>query len=326
MLRASVLLPTHEHAITLPFAVASVQAQGIDDIEILIVGDGVNDTLRATAKRLAADDPRIKFFDFPKGPRHGELHRDVVLRQARGRIVCYQCDDDLWMPGHLEDVEQALESADLVGSMATNVSTEGWLWACFFDPERAEFREPWLAGEKNGLGPWANEGFGLECGAHRLDAYLRLPEGWTTTPPGIPTDQFMWMKFVRQPWCKVKTLPWPTTLRFPELHRRNWTAQQHAAEKGRWMQILASPNGREHVYREVLRTFGETLLRQSLTDKAALERERAARASAEMERAATCAVLEAECTAVLGSTSWRLTAPLRATANMIRRLRSRPGA
>src|SRR6187397_3559137 len=46
MLRASVLLPTHVHAATLPFAVASVQAQGIDDIEILIVGDGVNDTLR----------------------------------------------------------------------------------------------------------------------------------------------------------------------------------------------------------------------------------------------------------------------------------------
>ena len=101
MLRASVLLPTHEHAATLPFAVASVQAQGADDIEILIVGDGVNDTLRATAKRLAADDSRIKFFDFPKGPRHGEIHRDVVLRQARGRIICYQCDDDLWLPGRV---------------------------------------------------------------------------------------------------------------------------------------------------------------------------------------------------------------------------------
>ena len=326
MLRASVLLPTHVHAATLPFAVASVQAQGIDDIEILIVGDGVNDTLRATVERLQADDPRIKFFDFPKGPRHGEIHRDVVLRQARGRIVCYQCDDDLWLPGHLEDMEAALESADLVGSMATNVSTEGWLWACFFDPERPEFREPWLAGEKNGLGPWANEGFGLVCGAHRLDAYLRLPEGWATTPSGIPTDQFMWMKFARQPWCRVKTLPWPTTLRFPEAHRRGWTPEQHAAEQGRWMKILESPNGKEHVYREVLRKFGETLLLQSLTDRALLERERAARVATEAERDAIRASAAAERAAVLASTSWRLTAPLRATANMVRRLRPRLGA
>ena len=244
MLRASVLLPTHVHAATLPFAVASVQAQGVDDIEILIVGDGVNDTLRATAKRLAADDPRIKFFDFPKGPRNGEIHRDVVLRQARGRIVCYQCDDDLWLPGHLEEMEAALEDADLVGSMATNVSTEGWLWANFFELERPEFREPWLALRPNSLGPWANEGFGLVCGAHRLDAYLRLPEGWATTPPGIPTDQFMWMKFARQPWCRVKTLPWPTTLRFHELHRRGWSDERHAAEQGHWMRFSRAPTAR----------------------------------------------------------------------------------
>ena len=38
---ASVLIPTHEHAATLAYAVASVQRQTVDDIEILIVGDGV---------------------------------------------------------------------------------------------------------------------------------------------------------------------------------------------------------------------------------------------------------------------------------------------
>jgi hypothetical protein len=88
-----------------------VQAQDIEDIEILIVGDGVDESVRSTVERLQAADSRIRFFDFPKGPRNGEIHRDGVLRQARGRIVCYQADDDLWLPGHLQDMEAALEEA-----------------------------------------------------------------------------------------------------------------------------------------------------------------------------------------------------------------------
>src|SRR6266540_3994777 len=42
-----------------------------------------------------------------------------------------------------------------------------------------------------------------------MDAYLRLPEGWATTPAGLPTDQAMWHKFLRQPWCRAKFLRWP---------------------------------------------------------------------------------------------------------------------
>jgi GalNAc5-diNAcBac-PP-undecaprenol beta-1,3-glucosyltransferase len=114
MPRITVLIPTHEHAATLPFAVASVQAQGIDDIEILLVGDGVDDVMRATVRQLQSNDRRIRFFDMPKGVQKGELHRDKVLREAQGRIVCYQCDDDLWLPGHLEAMETALEDADFV--------------------------------------------------------------------------------------------------------------------------------------------------------------------------------------------------------------------
>jgi glycosyltransferase involved in cell wall biosynthesis len=209
VLRASVLIPTHEHAATLPFAVASVQAQKCDEIEILIVGDGATDPVRTAVQRLQESDSRIRYFDFPKSPRTGEIHRDVVLRQAKGRIVCYQSDDDLWLPGHLTDLEAALADADIVGAMHTNVSPEGEVRGYFFDPTRPEFREPYLKFEPNGYGPWANDGIGLSFVAHRLDAYLRLPEGWTTTPAGYPTDQFMWMKFLRQDWCRLKVLPWP---------------------------------------------------------------------------------------------------------------------
>ena len=261
MLRASVLIPTHEHAATLPFAVKSVQAQGIDEIEILIVGDGVDDTLRTVIERLHADDARIRFFDFPKGPRHGELYRDEVLRQARGRIVCYQCDDDLWLPGHLQDMDAALESADFAGSMHAEVSPEGRIRGYVFDPGRPEFREPWLTWTPNRLGAWASDGFGLAFGAHRLDAYLRLSEGWATTPDGYPTDQTMWMKFVREPWCRTKFLPWPVSLHFPKPERNGWTGRQHVDELSRWTDLLARPDAAQHVFREILRSFADILLR-----------------------------------------------------------------
>jgi glycosyltransferase involved in cell wall biosynthesis len=324
MIRASVLIPTHEHAATLPFAVKSVQSQGIDEIEILIVGDGVGDALRAVIARLCADDARIRFFDLPKAPRNGEIHRDAVLRQARGRIICYQCDDDLWLPGHLQDLEAALDAADFAGSMHADVTPEGRVRGYVFDPDRPEFREPWLAWIPNQLGAWASDGFGLAFGAHRLDAYLRLSEGWTTTPAGYPTDQAMWMKFVREPWCRTKILPWPVSLHFPKAGRKGWTDRQRADELSRWTDLLARPNASQHVFREVLRSFGDTLLRPGAANAPMIERD---------ILEAECRALMVECDALrrardalLGSTSWRLTAPLRAALDMVRRLKSRQDA
>jgi hypothetical protein len=248
----------------LPFAVASVQAQAIEDIEILILGDGVDDPVRSTVERLRTADARIRFFDFPKGPRKGEIHRDGVLRQARGRIVCYQADDDLWLPGHLEDMETALENADFVGAMHVNVEREDRVRGYFFDIERPEFKDLWVAWQAHPYGPWASNGFGLAFAGHRLEAYLRLPEGWTTTPTGLPTDQFMWMKFARQPWCRIRSLQWPVSLHFPAPDRRNWTEQQRVDELARWTDIIARPGGREHVCRAMLRTFGDLLLEHGL--------------------------------------------------------------
>jgi hypothetical protein len=137
--------------------------------------------------------------------------------------------------------------------------------------------------------------FGLAFAGHRLEAYLRLPEGWTTTPTGLPTDQFMWMKFARQPWCRIRSLQWPVSLHFPAPDRRNWTEQQRVDELARWTDIIARPNGMEHLYRAMLRTFGDLLLEHGLmvtqqqaaaaaAAATALEREQALRAKTEGER------------------------------------------
>lgn len=367
MRRASVLLPTHEHASTLPYAVASVQAQGVDDLEILIVGDGVNDEVRGVIAALQSRDPRIRFFDFPKGPREGEIHRDAVLRQAQGEIIYYQCDDDLWLPDHLNVMEAALADADFVGAMHVNVEPDDRVSGFYFDLQRGEFVTPWLDWIDNDFGGWASNGFGLQCAAHRLDAYRRLPEGWTTTAPGLPPSQVMWHKFARQSWCRLKYLPWPVALRFSAPDRRDWTAERRAAELQRWSEIVASPNGILRIHRSLLADLGDRLLSDTLQRREVhrsaiarleqeLEHEQAQRTALnekcaglllelkrvrdecerEFERKQIqCAALKEECAsallelrrvqserdALLATRSWRMAAPLRAVATMVRRLR-----
>ncbi len=134
-------------------------------------------------------------------------------------------------------------------------------------------------------------GFGLAFAAHRLDSYLRLPEGWSTTPTGLPTDQFMWIKFARQPWCRIRSLQWPISLHFPAPDRRNWTPEQRTEELRRWMKVIESPDYAVRIWRDLMPDLGDRLLSQSLKERgprleAAEERVRQLEAQLDGEREA----------------------------------------
>lgn len=292
MPRFSVLLPTYEHAATLPYAVRSVQAQRVEDLEILICGDGVSEEVRAVILELQHADSRIRFFDLPKAPARGELNRDHVIRQAKGEFILHQNDDDLWLPGHIAMLDEALADADFVGSMQVNVGPDGKVRAYFFDIGRREYVKPWLAWKSNNFGSWSCGGFSPIFAAHRLDAYLRLPEGWVTTPHGLPADQIMWHRFLNQPWCRAKSLCWPIALQFPTVYRQEWTPAQRAAELHRWTKIIEAPDYAVRLWRDILPDLGDRLLSQALeetrsrsgadeTHKAALAVERDQRTAAE---------------------------------------------
>jgi hypothetical protein len=333
MPRISVLIPTMDRAATLPYAVRSVQAQGVDDLEILICGDGATDAVRNTVRTLQQSDRRIRFFDLPKAPARGELNRDHVLRQAEGELIFHQNDDDLWLPDHVAMLQHALEDADFVGAMQVNVQTDGSVRAWFFDGARSEYRLPWLGWTENGLGPWASNGCSPIFVAHRRDAFLRLPEGWVTTPPGLPADQAMWHRFAQQPWCRMRFLEWPVALQFYSGDRPDWTMEQRADELRRWTEIIERPDYAVQIWRSLLPGLGDRLLEQALADREVranliasvtrLETERnAARAELIAARAdrATWQALEKHLKDVLSSTSWRVLAPLRAAVDWMKRI------
>src|SRR5262245_53977918 len=101
MPRATVLIPTFDHADTILRAIASVRQQSEPDFELFVVGDGAPQRTRDIMAGLCAEDRRIRFFDNTKGEANGERHRHAALQQAQGEIVCYLGDDDLWLPHHL---------------------------------------------------------------------------------------------------------------------------------------------------------------------------------------------------------------------------------
>jgi glycosyltransferase involved in cell wall biosynthesis len=111
-MRWSVLLPTHAAPATLGFAIDSVLAQRDSDLELLIVGDGCDDETRTIIAGYR--DTRIQFFDNPKGIGFGYEHRRVALESARGDLVAFMSDDDLWASTHLTRLGKLLDAGSML--------------------------------------------------------------------------------------------------------------------------------------------------------------------------------------------------------------------
>jgi Glycosyl transferase family 2 len=228
---ATVLIPTYRHPKFLPFAMRSALAQEDAEIEVFVVGDGVEgDTRHALEPFLA--DPRVRFFDRPKGERHGERLRHEALQESAAPIVSYLCDDDLLLPGHVRGVIELLEHADVATDLPANVWPDGSIHYFAFDFGRPEFAR--LVAEGRGGG-------GLTGFAHTREAYDRLPFGWRPAPPETPTDVYMWQQFVSLPNFTGVTSDRLTSLAFPSPLRTEMTDDERVAELELWESRIRDP-------------------------------------------------------------------------------------
>ena len=248
MTAATVLIPTHNHVESLRHAIASVQQQGLQDFELFIVGDGVGDATRALVEELSASDRRIRFFDFPKGPRKGEIHRHQALQHARGRFVAYLGDDDCWMPNHLEVLGELLTEADFGHTMQVGVDAERKIVVMPADLQNPEFRRRMLTEPFNR--------FDLTFAGHTLKAYRRLPHGWRTTPPEFPwTDLYMWRQFLAEPWCRARSAMVPTGINTWTHLRPHLSDLERAEDLAYWRAQAATPEFRENLWHLIAQRF-----------------------------------------------------------------------
>lgn len=280
----TVVIPTHDHADMLRFSVASVQWQTCGSFELFIVGDGAPENTHAIARALSKRDPRIRYFDNPKGARHGEIYRHQALQEARGRFVAYQSDDDLWLPDHLEMLAGSLKDHDLVHSMQIDVTPDGQVATWPFDVNEDHGQ---IVRMRQSTG-----GFGLGCGAHTLHAYRTLPLGWNPAPLGIHTDLHFWLQMLEQRGLRYASVKWPTALHFSSATRRDCSLNARVAELEMWWMRLQAPQERLALLKEVMvrvnsHYYCSPHLREALEHS------------------------NAQLDAIKSSLSWRITAPLR---------------
>ena len=229
---ATVLIPTHDHGPTLRHSIPSVLGQTVEELEVFVIGDGVPDVTRELMAELTTADPRVRFFDHPKGPRHGELYRHAALQEARGEIVCYLCDDDLWLPGHVEYLRELLAESDFAYSQPVWLDPAGETHALRVDLRLPHFQALFRGGENR---------IPLSCAGHTLELYRRLPHGWRAAPEGVFTDLYMWQQILEVPGLRVAGGTRPTVIHPPSPERRGWSLDERVAELEPYSARLAEP-------------------------------------------------------------------------------------
>jgi hypothetical protein len=268
--RATVIIPTFGEARFAEWALKSVQRQTVRELEICVICDGSPAPMVEFLRGFATQDPRVKLFTYPKSPRNGEPYRDEVIRQTSGAIICYCAHDDLWLPDHVESLERTLSKHHFTNSTHASIDTS---------EESERTGDPFWVVHSGDLQDPASLArlraddnfFGLTFGGHTREAYLQLAEGWVTTPIAtLPTDLYMWKKFVQTFPQDLATTHKVTALGFPFPPRREWTENQRYQELEGFYQRI-----RDAAYVEELRDAAAAhLYRKQVELAESLARER----------------------------------------------------
>lgn len=111
--RVSVVLPTHNRLALFQRALASVLAQTVSDIEVLVIDNACTD---GTSEYLAQiGDARVRTVRLDTFSGVSEA-RNAAIALARAELLAFQDDDDIWLPDKLDKQIACLDaSADDVG-------------------------------------------------------------------------------------------------------------------------------------------------------------------------------------------------------------------
>jgi glycosyltransferase involved in cell wall biosynthesis len=105
----SIILPTYNRARFLPEAIQSIHEQQWTDWELIIVDDGSNDETEQLLSALTGDIEQ-QVYIIRQDNQGAYAARNTGLDHARGKYIAFFDSDDLWLPHHLRDCVDALET------------------------------------------------------------------------------------------------------------------------------------------------------------------------------------------------------------------------
>jgi len=117
--RVSVIMPVFNGSATIGEALESLEAQTYRDFEVVVVDDGSTDD---TAE-ICRGRPGLRLID--QGNRGTAAARNVGIRAARGELIAFLDQDDLWSPGRLAAQVPILEDEADVGLVFSNFEAFG---------------------------------------------------------------------------------------------------------------------------------------------------------------------------------------------------------
>lgn len=119
----SLIVPTYNRADLLLETVESVRRQTYSNFEIIVADDGSTDE---TAVRCAALNSSLRYLRLEHSGTP-EIPRNHAIEIARGELIAFLDDDDLWQPTYLERQIELFDHDRSVGFTYSNI--------CFLNPD-----------------------------------------------------------------------------------------------------------------------------------------------------------------------------------------------
>ena len=222
----TVILATYNWSSVLRYAIRSVLDQTHENIELLVVGDACTDDSEEVARSFG--DPRVRWDNLPEnsGSQSGPNNRGLEL--ARGELIAYQGQDDLWHPCHL---------ATLVQAFATTDADLAWTAAEMKGPPGSRIRT--LTG-----GFWRD---GRELGTHfppctwmhRRELVARMGEwpDWQTQEQPVDVEM---LDRAQLAGAGMRAIPALTAFKFPSSLRPNSYRDKPSHEQAEYMRRINS--------------------------------------------------------------------------------------
>lgn len=241
--RATIIIPTGPNAATVDLAIESALNQTIDDVEIIVVGNGCDDIARTLIDPYWRTDSRVRFMDFPASADGGYEYRCAALGAAHAPMIAYLADTDLLCPDHVVEMSKVLDDADVAYGVAGA-----------FRPDRTFAPAPMARAQALTLIAAPSDGRALTGMAFRSDAVVASTEADDARPE-----------------LRVSSSQRVTAIVLPLVGdgRAEWTPAERRAEAERWAHTVQHASARGEIDAAVARGLAEWITATTERDTAA---------------------------------------------------------